>query len=229
MRHVILGGCILCCAIGLAWLSPVRTAPQQITEIPQPEGWVPFDADVMKEAQGSTQKIVGRYFRDSDGSTRLESWDPSDPTVRVISISSIPRARAYVYSPRIGWESYPMVLPPGGYRPLRHRLETKNLSRRPEEFAGFEVYEYVGAVGDISYRAPGLNFFPLFLQTGKDGQRTTYSNVQIREQDPALFDLPPGVSVTEKSTPRGIVLEQRSDSEGQDSARPTCPTCPGQK
>lgn len=172
-------------------------------------------------------KTLGRFARYSDGSTRLESWDADDPSVKVISINNVADRKVYVYSPVVGWVSYPMVLPPNGYTPPKYRREVKNVTLRSERFQGFEVYQVIGVAGDKWYRAPALNFFPLYEETAKDGQRKTFSNIQIREQNHVLFELPAGVTVTEKTEPRGVVwIRGGSSTKGSTAVTRSCSTCP---
>lgn len=144
--------------------------------------------------------------------------------MKVISIRSIPRARAFYYSPRIGWNSNPMTLPAGGWHPLRYRKEMQNLTLRSDRIEGFELYQLIGTAGDVQLLAPALNFFALVRQHVKDGERWTYSNIQVREQDAALFEPPPGVSITAHATPIGIVVGKSNDGLTSRKNGPSCST-----
>lgn len=194
--------------------------PAMRSEVPQPPGWVAFDADVVKVVAGSPDVIRGRYFRGEDGSDRLESG-PGD--VVVVSIRNIAKSTLYVSSPKTGWVSQPMALPDGQWRPPRYYREHPALSAIDEPLDGFRVFRWVTAGGDEDLLAPDLNFFALRKKSG-DGTTTEYSNVVVRPQPPELFEPPPGVPVRHVTTPGGIVASTPESAENT-PGRP-CRTCP---
>ena len=98
----------------------------QRLQIPSPTDWIAFTAKWKRVGKPGT--IFGRYFRASDGSTRLESEDGSNI---VISISNVATVRQYAFL-RDKWVSYPMRLPSDGYRPSPRILGgTKGLEISP--------------------------------------------------------------------------------------------------
>jgi hypothetical protein len=206
MRHLVAALVILLVAVTAVSWSRTRTGPQATrTEIAQPAGWVAFEADLRIAAPGSFQVTIGRFFRASDGSTRLVTYLPEAPEVKVISIKNISQLRAFICSPKVGWVSGPMTLPPGGWQPPRLYLELRGLSRRKDKIEGYELYQLVGGGGDVEFLAPGLNFFALVTQKVKTGQRWVYSNVRIGEQPSELFEPPAGAEVRHGTKPIGIV------------------------
>jgi hypothetical protein len=229
MRHVVIAATILLAAVVVGFgVSPARTSGQTATdEIAQPSDWVPFDADVQISFPSKASSIDGRFFRGSDGSSRLETWDRKDPSTKVISIKNIARVRQYVSSPANGWKANPMLLPPNGWHPARYRASMKNLVPRRDQLEGLQLYQLTGPEGDVEVLAPALNFFPVVRQYIKDGERWGYSNIRVREQDPALFEPPPGAAVTERTEPLGIVVGKTgADLPRGPKGGPACPVTP---
>jgi hypothetical protein len=227
MRHALIGASIFGCVVLGASAAALRTpSARQFTEISQPAEWVAFDADVLVETPNVVARLAGHFYRNAERSERLETWRADNPSVKAISIHNIPKSRMYGYWPgKEQWVSAPMVLPPNGMQPPRWRAEMKNLSLRSEPLDGFEVYQTIGVAGDVQRVAPALNFFALYQRHARTGEVKTYSNVQIRPQDPTLFELPEGVNPAELTTPHGIVWGGRADpAAGRPNGTPAAAT-----
>jgi len=187
---------------------------QNFVELPQPQGWVPFSADVQVSQPGQPL-VVGHFYRSSDGSTRLETG-PGDERV-VVSIRNIKRVTFFVKNPKGEWISRPMKMRPGVYMPGRMKATTAGLFNYPFRLAlregesgslradsGMKAYQYINPSGNVSLLAPELNFFAV-LQVTLDGRSEQYSQIKMGEPDASLFEPPPGVQVTARSEPGGIV------------------------
>jgi hypothetical protein len=101
-------------ALALLLLTSLLRA-QPGTQIPSPATWVPFAADLV--GQDSTTHWTGRYFRSSEGSTRMEVTPSQMPAVTSVTISNIPRLTQYwCRSDTTVWRSSPLDAlhtPPG--------------------------------------------------------------------------------------------------------------------
>jgi hypothetical protein len=198
--------------------------PEATQEILQPVRWVAFEADY-KETEQGTQVSTGRYFRSTDGSTRLETGDGTHNTV--ISIKNIARATMYVYcanpdapDPDAGWiwMSFPMELPSTGWHPLPRRVN-QHLKPHPERIGGLTVYKMSSPGGEISLQAPELNFFTLVTEL-ENGQRREFHNIRRVEPPAELFLPPPGVEVRAKSKPLGIRMRGKDSQQGDTPVKP---------
>jgi hypothetical protein len=179
---------------------------QAVTYLPQPNHWVPFSADMTVTHSGTSDKIVyGRFYRSSDGSTRLETGpQPLEPLV--IHIKNAKQHLMWVFrggrwymspfsmgplppqmSTRTGLQPYPNKL---ALRPGQNNSVTSN--------SGFEAYRSVTRNGTLALMVPELNFFPVLRQR-LDGRRELYASILLQEPDPALFLPPPGPTIVDVS------------------------------
>jgi hypothetical protein len=169
-----------------------------------PSEWIPFSAWVRSVVTTDGVQRVGmqgRYYRRSDGSTRSETGPENGP-IRVIDIKNIAAKRAYLF--RNGrWQSNPMQLRDGGYRPRKQRVDMLGLERHAEAISGFLVYKYTDAGGVVSFQAPDLNFFK--LRTSYQETTQEFYDIQPGEQPDHLFEPPQGADVEEKPEVRGII------------------------
>ncbi len=177
----------------------VPSAPRS-QELSQPPGWVAFEADLdtTYPPGADSPRVVGRYYRASDGSERWETG-PVDGTVKVISITNVPNATMYTArfgpdSPEGAWQSYSLDFPPGPYRPPHYRLN-EHLRASPEKIEGYTVYEMTSQAGDVMLKAPDLNFFTLKEIRALNGRTRTYHNIKRVEPASELFLPPPGATV----------------------------------
>jgi hypothetical protein len=140
-----------------------------------------------------------------------------------VSIRNIRRVTFFLKNPKGEWISRPMKLRPGVYMPGRMKTTTAGLFDYPFRLelregesgslradSGMKAYEYINPSGNVSLLTPELNFFPV-LQVTLDGRSEQYSQIKLGEPDASLFEPPPGVQVTAKSEPGGIV-EQSAES-----------------
>jgi hypothetical protein len=192
---------------------PATVASQVSVALPQSSDWIAFSAAVEITEPGSP-RLIGRYYRSSDGSTRLETG-PEDGSMVVISIKNIPSETFYWFSPAPGrgWTAQPLKLPVGGWRPAAYRAEMKGLSKHSERVSGYETYRYISNSGDISLLASELNCFPVMRQSLRTGRREVYSNIVLGE--PVLDSMvpPPNVQVRKLDKPAGIVYEGAGPGE----------------
>jgi hypothetical protein len=161
-------------------------------EIPQPDGWVPFEADVEITLPGA-KLVLGKFHRASDGSSRQEAWG-DDPSERTIDIVNSERGELYRFSKRRGWRSKPTQAPPVR---LRYRIG-RYTSPYADRVEGYVVYLQTGPSGDAFLVAPDLNFMPLVTQDVSTGKRIVYKNIKKGEPARALFLPPPGVEVAKE-------------------------------
>jgi hypothetical protein len=186
--------------------------------IPQPDGWVPFSADVTITRPNTTQVVSGRYYRDRHGCARLETG-PGGVTA-VIYIHNIPRVEYYWWNIESGeWTVGPMKLPSDGWRPIQRRAATVGLHRYPlfvevrrgkqynlRAESGLTAYQYVNPTATLSLQVPEMNFFDVLKQS-VEGRREAYSNVEFLELSEELFRPPEGVNVLTTTKIGGIVSE----------------------
>jgi hypothetical protein len=173
-------------------------------EIPQPEQWVAFHATVLRTQPG-TPDLAGDFWRSSDGSTRLELW--TNGKLESVMIKNVFRSLLYTFASRRGWVRQPMVLPPNGYRPLRHHANP-NLIKEDALLEGRVVYRSHSPDGEITKLAPALNFFVL-VRDSANGKREEYSNVRVELPNPNLFEPPVDAVVIHQDEPGGIIWKPR--------------------
>ena len=194
------------------------TAAQATASIPAPTNWVPFSADMKVTHADGHEPTIGRFSRARDGSTRLETWSPSVPNLRIIGIKNIPQQTSYIRSLSGKWTSAPMQLPAEGWHPVKWRATRPGITKYPHKLdvevggtanlqapSGLNAVRYVSDRGNISLVVPELNFFPVVTQILASGRRETFWNIDRDEPDPALFEPPTDVTVTRLEKPRGII------------------------
>lgn len=171
------------------------------TEVATPDTWVPFSAVVQRFEPGKTTDVVGRLYRASDGSRRLESGPPGRRQ-SVISINNFTKSENYLYGERLGgWVKFPF--PPAGEntrRPPKLAVDNEKLFLHPDKVEGYDVVRAVDPA-QVRLIAPALNGESLMRQQN-DGTREVLSEITIGEQSPDLFEPPPGAVV--KEAPKGF-------------------------
>lgn len=180
----------------------------------QPATWVPFEADVTILSPGEPN-IVGRFYRSSDGSTRLVT-ESEDRSQRVISIKNVSQQRLYILTRGGAWLSNPMTLPRNGWRPPQFAAGRAGIGEVPlsQQVEGFQVYRQTLQGDDVVHlRAPALNFFPIVRQDLLSGKRQIYSNIRLIEPPAGLFTPPPGAAVRDRPEPKGIVAAPASGNK----------------
>jgi hypothetical protein len=179
-------------------------------EISQPDGWVPFEADLQQTDQTGKVTLTGKFYRSADGSERLES---GDGVHTVISIKNIPLETMFVYGANLDnpqpdsgwmWRSYRMELPPKGWHPLRYR-ENAYVTRSPQKLEGMQLYELSNPdKGNRFLMAPDLNFFRVVEDFPSADIKRSYTNIKKGDQPAHLFMPPPGVEVQPRNKVAGI-------------------------
>lgn len=185
-----------------------RSASDQISSshapveyIDAPTSWIPFDADVTITSPSSAP-VVGRFYRASDGSRRLETG-PASGSIVVISITNVPDQTQYLFSSAGSgtWKrDFDASLAFGGVPPMwrsgpNWSLHPYKLAIRSGESGsvsadeGFEAYRVVSAQGVATLKVPELNFFDAVIMR-PDGRYEAYANIVVREQDASLFRPP---------------------------------------
>jgi len=152
--------------------------------------WVAFSADVEATYQGEITS-VGKFYRGSDGSTRLETGPPGEPP-GVISILNYGRDREYTFTAPDGWVERELVRSPESKRPPRGLMQQAYESAGT--FEGFVVQKMTTVDGDVAILAPALDHFVLDLSS-PSGVRRRYFNVRLANPSPHLFAPPAGVRV----------------------------------
>jgi hypothetical protein len=198
--------------VGVAYLrsEPLRsavpaTAQAQVTEVPSPDHWVPFSATVRRLEPGKATDVVGKLYRGSDGSRRLESGPPKNRQA-VISINNFTFQRTFGYGEAFGgWFEFPQrtsSIAPSSRIP-KFRLDNQKYFEHAAVVAGLEVIRYTDPAGNVLLLAPSLNGEAVLTQR-VDGTREELSDIVIGEQDPTLFELPPGTVL--KPLPPNVLL-----------------------
>jgi hypothetical protein len=181
----------------------LESRPFEMNLVEAPNAWVPFTARVTITKPGSPQ-VVGRYYRSSNGSNRLETG-PSDSDVRVVHITNNTDGLGYLYN-RNGWVSWKLerigLQPTQFVRNLEwsdypHKLALKRgESGSLTASEGFKAYLVVGR-GISKLRVPELNLFAVVRQR-IDGRHESYTNIELAEPDDVMFSPPAGTHVTFK-------------------------------
>jgi hypothetical protein len=171
---------------------------------PQPTTWTAVEAAV--KVNGAP---AGRFWRASDGSTRLERLTPDAAGV-TIQIRNIPQAKYYVYRPLGGWTVHPMVLPTGGWHPVP--VSRRALGSKVADVP-FEVYEQRKSLTVIERRVPQLNFL-IVSEVLPDGTNRTLTDLQLREPALSLFQPPAKTTVASSTIAAGIVALPSSRGRG---------------
>jgi hypothetical protein len=209
-RAPVLGVLILSVAT-LLGAGHVRASAEQtgapVEYVAMPDTWVPFEASVTITAPNSPP-VVGRFYRSSNGSTRLETG-PSVSDIRVISIRNIVDQMIYLGSAS-GWTSDRLDLPFGS-GPMRWKkglpnwtpFEYKLAIRRGESGSvsateGFDAYRVTQSDGVMHLKVPALNLFDAVVQR-PDGWYQLYSNIDLKEPAADLFAPPLGVPVAPRA------------------------------
>ncbi len=200
--------------IGMAWLLLMTTtivaqqpaAPGDFSDvIAQPATWVPFHADV--ERNGVQ---VGRFWRDRNGSTRLQ-LDVPDAAGRAIMIENVPEARYYVYRPATGWTVQPMLLPTQGWRPQPMPRLDAGIAVLED---GLSAYERV-RLRQRERHVPALNFFVVRRESLDDGSVERYRRILVADPPAGAFAPPANATVTALEQPGGIIARPAPRGGGQ--------------
>lgn len=177
--------------------------------IEQPAEWVPFAAVTVDINEKDGSRLVGRFYRASDGSTRHQSG-PTDDVVTAIGIKNVPTMTFYSWTARRGWTAQPMQTPPRGYRPVPRSFR-RGMVQAQETLEGLTlIRDDIGAPTVVQYLAPALNLHPVMIaKPCQFDSRTTcgltLSNIQLSEQPSRLFEVPSGSELTFLDKPGGIV------------------------
>jgi hypothetical protein len=178
---------------------PARQQPPPLEFIDAPETWVPFSADVRITFPGQVD-VVGRFFRASNGSRRLETG-PSLAEVMAISITNFSDLTMYQYYGTTGsWTSSPTT--PRGAEVQRWPKGLANWSPYPRRLAvragesgsidsdtGFFAYRVSDDMGGFKLKVPDLNFFDI-VSAHANGRFEIYTNLRLDEPDERLFRPP---------------------------------------
>lgn len=180
--------------------------PEGQAIVTAPSQWVPFTAD-MRVTKPDTPPVVGRVFRSSNGSRRVETG-PTVDDVRVIYIMNALEAQEYIYATQSEWSvtRVPGVTP-GNYLPPTAMAARPDISEYPYRLAlkrgqsgsltaatGFQALQLSAPDGTLKLIVPELNLFEVFKEH-PNGRRETYTNIELLEPSPALFRPPVGVAV----------------------------------
>ena len=186
-----------------------RAAPAQGGDVvDEPVDWVPFQAKVTISHPG-TPSAHGRYFRKSDGSERLETG-PSEADIKVIMIRNVSEGSLYLFGSE-GWTREPFN-PVNNGRPIQWRKGLPNWVMHPYRLAlrrgesgsltadrGLTAYRVTTGQGVVTYKVPELNLFDVVRQR-PDGRYEIYSDIELVEPSPDLFDPPVGAAVQDRGT-----------------------------
>jgi hypothetical protein len=155
--------------------------------IPSPAEWVAFSADA--ELRHGEQSKSGKFYRSSDGSTRLETG-PADR--RELTIKNSRQLKIY-HCVAASCTVQPLGPARESGSPPKMRADQPGLTKLPEPVEGFEAYQWES--GTTSVVLPGLNFFAVRLDAGAGTER--YWHITVGEQPAELFVPPAGAVVTE--------------------------------
>jgi hypothetical protein len=191
-------------AVTAASRSLARSQSQDF--IPGPSTWVAFDADyVAKDAAGATT-VAGRYFRSSDGSWRQDGKDVNGGlTIWIMNVASRKVYTFMVGNPK--WVVHPLDVPDSGLPvPPPFRASMSGLRRLEALYEGHSAYEIREPSGSLSTRLPDLNWFAVSRKRST-GDVMSFTNIQLRHQDAAAFQVPDGavVEYSERRISSGMV------------------------
>lgn len=197
--------------VGLAALTPLvrsnsaaATGSQQGTEVPSPRSWIAFQAEWEKTKPGGAT-VKGRFYRNSDGSTRSESQFEGQ-SESLVAISNVGNNAYYERSVDGQWCSHPMRIDRAVYSPQRMRSNANvTLTKLPEKVEGFEVYHLTGVSRIIEDVVPELNFFAVVSQDPQTLTVQRYFNISVGPQDGQLFMPSAGTDVIHHTNLMGIV------------------------
>jgi hypothetical protein len=188
-----------------AGYTQLRPTTVQRKPIEQPNHWVAFEADVQVLQGADSGDLRGRFYRNSDGSTRLEEEQVNDRENRTVSIHNIALAKWFTFNPLKGWTSRPMVLPPNGWQPALQYQGNPQFRPSTIQRDGRPLYEKTFGSDEIWVEDPALNFFPVIKQELLTGRHETYTKIVEIEPPAELFEPPVGADVVELRQPGGIV------------------------
>jgi hypothetical protein len=203
-----------------ATLTSQQGGNQQL--IPQPAEWVEFSAQ-LKVFHPGQPEAVGRFFRDLNGSTRLETG-PTESDIKIISINNYSSRLRYVQTSAVPnrWRAEPINIPNRPWAPIPRRVQTTGLTKLPEritvteqgellpiskgvamglsETQFFEAFHYVNAAGNfLTIDIPALNFFSVLKQNSASGRREVYFNIKSGPQPAELFEPTPGEPIEQSA------------------------------
>jgi VWFA-related protein len=170
--------------------------------------WVPFEASFTRTDPLSSRKIVGRFRRASDGSTREET-DVDDPVRAIVAITNLARCVQYQFV-NGAWSSYPVKLPPDGFGPQAVPEDPHRFLPAPA-VEGFEVLRFVNAQGIALFQAPRLDYFALATENPAGG-REVFSSIKQGEQSADWFEPPEGSAIEARADWRGALFYPVSQS-----------------
>jgi hypothetical protein len=196
--------------IGVSRTLARLATPAQL--LPQgPPAWVPFSADVTVAKPNQT--VVGRYYRRSDGSYRLDTGSSPDD-IQVTYIYNASEAQVYAKKPVSGWTVH--ILPdmvPGRFDPPTTMANRIDISHYPYRLAirrgesgsltateGFPAVQTLTPEGAVKLSIPELNFFEVEVRL-PTGRHEAYTNIEIGEQPVSLFHPPGRIRVVRRATP----------------------------
>jgi hypothetical protein len=123
-----------------------------------PDHWIPVIADV-KVSEGGRQHFE-RFYRNSDGSTRVEVTHPLTGET-VVTIHNLAQETSYALTSGGQWGALPLIdgirrLPPRNPRVSRQA----QLTSSPETVQGIAVYRLIEG-NSVQYLAPELNYLDI--------------------------------------------------------------------
>ena len=175
-------------------------------ELDAPDQWVPFAADLRITRPDGSQ-VVGRVYRSSSGSERIEQGATlGNP--RVIIIMDRGAGAIHTWTASRGWTSEPawqlneappsIVAPMEDWKPARVAIN--------QDHSGVldivDSYRAVDRSGTIEYIVPALNSYVVFVKR-PSGWSRKLSSIEMMEPDPALFDPALEAPLTVPSGDRG--------------------------
>jgi hypothetical protein len=184
-----------------------------------PETWVPFSARV-RSVNENGQVRVGKFYRSSDGSLRNE-MGPRVGEVTIITINSIKDHLSYAWRSQTGWESHPMEMPPGEYKPRITRRPIALGTVLPSHIEGFDILkERADRNGITNYYAPDLNFHPVRIELRcrvpiSEDCGISLSEIILGEQPGEYFRPIYGQPIVARNEPAGITRGARPAVGGQ--------------
>lgn len=186
-------------------------SPETRTVLEQPNGWVPFSANVETTTPGAETQ-TGRYFRNKDGSERFEAARASDGAT-IVEILNLRQSTYYVSTNHLGWVSKAMDVGISDRRPRKMYAEMTQLVRYPYKLdllkggsrnlratQGLDAYMYTTGSGSVRLMIPALNFFPVVMQQPA-GRAKTFFNIVVGEPSAELFVPPADASVRVSTEP----------------------------
>lgn len=175
----------------------IQNTNPALHQLPEgPREWIPVIADVrIVDTAGTVRE---RFFRNRDGSTRIEAYSPF-VAEQVVTIHNLPQMTIFFQAADGSWSALP-IRPAMRLVPLRRPRVGRNatISSAPETWEGVKVYK----VSEKVLLAPELNY--LEVRDARGPRVREFYNIQVVDPPEDLFVPAPGAIVRKASDAKDL-------------------------